>query len=90
MNAREEITRLLRSWSDGPKLLVAHTDCPEDIAELARFIGSTEEIIRWSKDYVGTDVTLYVAGPEKLVYGIRQILPNATIQHFDYEQDENI
>lgn len=82
---KRKITELLSGWSDGPKVLVAHTDCPEEITEMAMFVGSTEEIIEWSKVFNGQSATLYVAGPLKLVYGVRQILPNSNVWHFDYE-----
>ena len=87
MDTRHRLVELLRGWSDGPKILVCHTDSPLDIAEMAAFIGSTEEIIEWSKKYAGGGATIYVAGPEKIVYGIRQILPTASIEHFDYETE---
>ena len=85
MSRRQKIIELLRGWSDGPKVLVCHTDSPSDVAEMAAFIGSTVEIIEWCKRYGGRDATIYVVGPEKLVYGMRQILPNANIQRFEYE-----
>ena len=85
MNTKQKIIELLRGWSDGPKVLVCHTDSPLDIAEMAAFIGSTVEVIEWCKRYAGGGATIYVVGPEKMVYGMQQILPSTNIQRFDYE-----
>ena len=85
MNIRHRLIELLRGWSDGPKLLVCHTDSPLEAVEMAAFVGSTEEIIEWSKKFAGNGATIYVVGPEKMVYGMQQILPTTNIQRFDYE-----
>lgn len=83
----KKLIRLLNSWSDGPKVLVAHEDSPKDVAELAMFVGSNTEIIEWCKRFKGKNTVIYVAGPLNLVYGLKQIQPNANIWHID---DENI
>ena len=82
-----ELTKLLNSWSHCLKILVAHNDSPDYVIEQAKFVGTTVEIIEYCKDYTGNFLIIYVAGPQKLVYGLKQIQPNATIWNIDDEQD---
>ena len=82
-----KLIRLLNSWSHCLKILVAHNDSPDYVKEQAKFVGTTVEIIEHCKSYTGNFLIIYVAGPPKIVYGLKQVLPNATIWHIDDEQN---
>lgn len=42
-----EIDRAFRTWTDGPKYLIAHPESPLPVLERAHFIGSTKEMLEW-------------------------------------------
>jgi len=43
----EEIDRLFRTWSDGPKYLIAHPESPLPVLQRADFVGSTKQMLEW-------------------------------------------
>jgi len=76
----EEIDKIYRHWTDGPKFLLAHPESPLPILDRADFVGSTHGMLKWVEDYPHKHATIFVATEEGLLYNMKKIRPELDIK----------
>lgn len=76
----EEIEKLWRQWTDGPKYLLAHPESPLPVLKRADYIGSTHGMLNWVKEFEHDVGTIYVATEEGLLYNMRALRPELDIR----------
>lgn len=76
----EEIEKVMRGWTDGPKFLLAHPESPLPVLRNADVVGSTNKMLQWVKDYPHKYATIFVATEEGLLYNMRQARPKLDIR----------
>jgi len=79
----EEITAVMRSWTDGPKYLIAHPESPLPVLKRADLVGSTSKMLNFVKNMKkrpGTVPVIFVATEEGLLYNMREARPDLDIR----------
>ncbi len=75
----EEISYLMREWSDYPKVLLAHPESPLPVLNKADFVGSTSKMLKWVNAYIG-EGSIYIATEVGLIYDMQKLRPDLDIQ----------
>lgn len=70
----------MRSWTDGSKFVLAHPESGIDILDKADFIGSTNKMLEWIKDFPHKVGTIWVATEEGLLHDMRKARPELDIR----------
>lgn len=65
--------------TDGNAILLAHPESPLPVLKRADFVGSTNKMLKFVKQYDG-DATIYVATEEGLLYNMSKARPDLDIQ----------
>jgi len=71
----EEVSKIMQRWTDGPKFLLAHPESPLPVLKKADFVGSTNKMLQWVKEYPKNQQTraqIYVATEEGLLHTMRK------------------
>lgn len=50
----------MRRWTDGSKYVLAHNNAPEDVKEMADFVGTNNELVKWVLDHPYRYAAVYV------------------------------
>ena len=81
MNALEaRIKDIFRGWTDGPKFLLAHPDSPPQVLERAYFIGLSNEILDWVRNYPHKHATIMIDTDDELVCEMQNLRPELDIR----------
>ncbi len=76
----KELDKAFKTWTDGPKYLIAHPESPLPILKRANMVGSTTKMINFVKDFVGDVGTIYVATESNLLYNMKELRPDLDIR----------
>ena len=76
----EELEKDMRGWTDGGKFVIAHPESQLDILEQADFVGSTNNMLQWVKEFPHKVGTIWVATEEGLLHDMRKARPELTIR----------
>jgi len=71
MNA-DQLKKDMRGWTDGGKYVLAHPEAQLDLLEMADFVGSTNKMLQWVKDFPHKVGTIWVATEEGLLNDMRK------------------
>lgn len=74
----EQIQYVLEN-TEGDTVLLAHPESPLPVLKRADFVGSTNKMLKFIRDYQG-NATIYVATEEGLLYNMRMARPDLDIQ----------
>ncbi len=77
----DELDLAFRTWSDGPKFLIAHPESPLPILKRADFVGSTRQMLDWIKNRPRTKAVqhVFVATEVEMLEIMRQERPDLVI-----------
>lgn len=80
----EEINKVMYTWSDGPKYLIAHPESPLPVLKRAHMVGSTSKMLKFIKDLPRasqhTQIIVYVATESGILFNMRQARPDLDIR----------
>lgn len=76
----EQLQREMRGWTDGGKFVLAHPEAKSDLLEMADFVGSTNNMLDWVKDFQHKVGTIWVATEEGLLHDMRKARPELDIR----------
>ena len=76
----EQLATDMGGWQDGGKYLLAHPESPLALLDRADFIGSTNKMLQWVKDFPWEIGTIWVATEEGLLHDMRKAKPNLDIR----------
>jgi quinolinate synthase len=76
----QELDVAFKSWTDGPKFLIAHPESPLPILKRATLVGSTTKMLNYVKNFVGSIGTIYVATESNLLYNMKELRPDLDIR----------
>ncbi len=69
-----------RTWTDGPKYLIAHPEAPLMVLNQADHIASTHGMLKWIREFPHSVGTIFVATEEGLLYNMREERPELDIR----------
>lgn len=70
----------MRGWTDGGKYVLAHPESKIELLEKADFVGSTNTMLQWVKDFPYHVGTIWVATEEGLLNDMRKARPELDIR----------
>lgn len=76
----EELEKDMRGWTDGGKYVLAHPESQLELLEKADFVGSTNTMLQWVKDFPYKVGTIWVATEEGLLHDMRRARPELDIR----------
>ncbi len=76
----EYLKQEMRSWTDGIKYVIAHPESPIDLLEMADFIGSTNKMLEWVKNFPNKVGTIWVATEGGLINDMKKARPELDIR----------
>ena len=76
----EQIEQQFRQWTDGKKYLISHPESPIEILNRSDFVGSTNNMLNWVKDFKGSIGTIFVATESGLLYNMKEARPDLDIR----------
>ena len=76
----ESLEQEMRGWTDGNKYLLAHPESQFEILDKADFVGSTNSMLQWIKDFPHKVGTIWVATEEGLLHDMRRARPELDIR----------
>lgn len=76
----DELRKVMGSWSNGGKYILAHPESPLPVLEMADYVGSTKGMLDWIKKHPYNISTIYVATEEGLLYNMRELRPDLDIR----------
>lgn len=71
----EQLEKELRVWSNYGKYVIAHPESPLDILNRSDFVGSTNKMLQWVKDFPQRRATIWVATEEGLIHDMKKARP---------------
>lgn len=76
----EELEKDMRGWTDGGKYILAHPESQYELLAKADFVGSTNTMLQWVKDFPHKVGTIWVATEEGLLHDMRKARPELDIR----------
>lgn len=78
---KDTLVRKMRRWTDGSKYVVAHHTAPEDVKELATFVGSDDELVEWVNNHPYRYAAIYVVTCSDVAYDMKAVKPTYTYEY---------
>jgi quinolinate synthase len=75
-----QLEKDMRRWTDGWKWIIAHPESPMAILEKADFVGSTNKMLEWVKNFSSGVGTIWVATEGGLINDMKKARPDLDIQ----------
>ena len=76
----EQLEADMRGWTDGGKYVLAHPESKLELLQKADFVGSTNKMLEWIKNFPYKVGTIWVATEEGLLYDMRKARPELDIR----------
>jgi len=76
----DELEKDMMGWTDGGKYVIAHPESPIKILNKADFVGSTNNMLNWVKEFPHKVGTIWVATEEGLLHDMRRLRPSLDIR----------
>ena len=79
MNA-DQLRKDMIGWTNGGKYVLAHPEAKLDLLKMADFVGSTNKMLQWVKDFKPKVGTIWVATEEGLLNDMKTARPELDIR----------
>ena len=76
----EQLEREMRGWTNGSKYLVAHPESPLAVLNQADFVGSTNKMLEWVRNFPHNIGTIWVATEAGLLNDMKKARPGLDIR----------